>query len=122
MRNRVLNFIVLQDIGPNEIFLIIFGLDSNKSKDLDCLTVNVLKAIKQLVSLISSGIINKSFFYEIFTKSLKVAKVIFLFKDGNTSNPSNHTTILLLCHVSKVYEKIIHKRLVDFPNKHKIFG
>ena len=90
-------------------FQIILGLDSNKSAPLDGVTVNVLKAIKHAVSPALSDIMKKCFCHGIFSKSLKVDKVIPLHMGGSTSNTSNYRPLSPLPQVSKVIEKLFTK-------------
>ena len=58
--------------------------------------------------------------WESFPDRLKVAKVITLHKKGATDNPSNYRPISLLSTFSKIFEKIMHKRLYDFLEVNKI--
>ena len=48
------------------------------------------------------------------TKLLKIARVIPLFKSGNTKEFSNYRPISLLLQFSKILEKIYHSRLMAF--------
>ena len=59
-------------------------------------------------------LINESFFTGIFTDKPKIAKVIALHKKGATDDPSNYRPISLLSVFSKIFEKIMHKRLYNF--------
>ena len=49
----------------------------------------------------------------IFPEELKVAKVIPLHKGGSRSEASNYRPISLLSCFSKIYEKVVQKRLVS---------
>ena len=59
-------------------------------------------------------LINESFTTGMFPDKLKVAKVIALHKKGASNNPSNYRPISLLSNFSKIFEKMIHKRLYKF--------
>jgi hypothetical protein len=56
----------------------------------------------------------------IFPDKLKIAKIIPLFKSGDKTDPSNYRPISLLNTVSKIFEKVIHGRMLNFINKHNI--
>ena len=56
----------------------------------------------------------------IFPDKLKIAKVIALYKKGATDDPSNYRPISLLSVFSKIFEKIMHKRLCDFSEVNDI--
>ena len=58
--------------------------------------------------------IDESFLTGIFPDKLKIAKVIAIHKKGATEDPSNYRPISLLSVFSKIFEKIMHKRLYNF--------
>ena len=51
---------------------------------------------------------------------MKIARVIPLFKSGNTKEFSNYRPISLLPQFSKILEKIYHYRLMDFIDSNQI--
>ena len=53
-------------------------------------------------------------------KKLKIAKVLALYKKGSKFLPENYRPISLLSCLDKIFEKLIHKRLMIFINKYKI--
>lgn len=66
--------------------------------------------------------INKSFTLGIFPKCLKIARVVPLYKGGCRSLPENYRPISILPIFSKVFEKIVHKRLYDYLEKKNILS
>ena len=52
---------------------------------------------------------------------LKVAKVIPLHKKGSKCDVGNYKPISILSPVNKVFEIILHRRLIDFWNKYNLF-
>ena len=52
---------------------------------------------------------------------LKVSKVVALFKKGNKLLPQNYRPISLLDIFDKIFEKLLHTRLVSYLNKMKVF-
>ena len=64
-------------------------------------------------------IFNKSIDQGVFPSSLKLAKVIPLYKKGDYSNPENYRPISLLSSLSKVYEHLLFERMVVFCKKMK---
>ena len=57
---------------------------------------------------------NYTFFLGIFPASLKIAKLIPRYKSGGKSNVSNYRPISILSPTSKILEKLIHVRLINF--------
>ena len=55
-----------------------------------------------------------------FGVKFKLAKVIALYKKHSRFLPSNYSPISLLNCFDKVFEKIIHKQMIVFIDKHKI--
>ena len=58
----------------------------------------------------------------VFLVCLKTAKVIPLHKNGNFENPSNYRPISLLSSLSKVFERVLNTRMVEFLEKHQLFS
>ena len=56
----------------------------------------------------------------IFPNILKTARITPIHKNGDRSNPLNYRPISILTHLSKIFEKIINRRLVNFFEKYNI--
>ena len=65
-------------------------------------------------------LINKSLQIGVFPDSLKIAKVIPVYRVKAKENLSNYRPISLLPAVSKIHEKIVHKRLCFFLELHDL--
>ena len=59
-------------------------------------------------------IINKSLKEGVFPSELILAKVVPIFKAGATNKMTNYRPISVLSFFSKVFEKIIYHRLIEF--------
>ena len=57
-----------------------------------------------------------------FPKKMKIAKVCPILKSGPNNEFSNYRPISVLPSFSKIYEKIIAKRLLSFIERHDIFS
>ncbi|MEL6989254.1 MAG: reverse transcriptase family protein, partial [Bacteroidota bacterium] len=62
-------------------------------------------------------LINSSFKTGIFPEELKVSVVYPLYKNGDPRQPGNYRPISILSTWSKVYERIMNRRLVDYFEK-----
>ena len=77
------------------------------------------KTIKNKISKPLTLIINQMLESGIFPDSLKIAKIIPLYKKGNINSITNYRPISLLPTLSKVFERVIFNRLylyLDYNN------
>ena len=74
-----------------------------------------------LAHVISSNI-NKSFAKGIFPDALKIAKIIPIHKGDKKDVISNYRPISLLPSLSKIYERAIYSRLIEFLTQHIILS
>ena len=65
---------------------------------------------------------NECFAKGYFPNSLKTAKVITIFKEGETDDPGNYRPISITSTISKLIEKLVKKRLLKFLHKHDILS
>ena len=65
-------------------------------------------------------IFNLSISQGIFPNDLKIARVIPLFKSGNSMSLSNYRPVSVLPVFSKILERLMYNRLLSFVNKYKI--
>ena len=57
----------------------------------------------------------------IFPQSLKIAKVVPVYKSGNKEQINNYRPTFLLPSLNKVVEKLVKTHMVKFFGKNKIF-
>ena len=57
---------------------------------------------------------NLSFITGIVPKELKLAKVVPVFKSGANNEFTNYRPISVLCTLSKIYERLVYNRLINF--------
>ena len=120
LRNKNPTSIFLSPVTHKEIEDIISNLDSSKSIGPFSIPINLLKILKLHISHPLSKLINESFLKGVFPSKLKIAKVIPLLKQGDPKNTSNYRPISLLPVFSKLYEKVMYKRLYSFVTSNKI--
>ena len=65
-------------------------------------------------------IINLSFIQGYFPHELKLARVIPLYKSGDSQLVKNYRPVSILPVISKIFERIMFNRLLDFINKHNL--
>ena len=98
---------------PKEINETIISLKLKTTSDTK---INALKTATEIhnFNAVFSHIINSSFSSGVFPAELKVAKVIPIHKAGSKTDVSNYRPISLLSCFSKIFEKLMHSRMVRF--------
>ena len=97
-----------------EIINIVSDFSSKKSAGHDDISNFLLKGVISSIADPLAHIFNLSLSNGIVPESMKIAKVIPLFKKGDKLDVNNYRPISLLCTLSKILEKIVHKRTITF--------
>ena len=120
MPNRVPNSMYTRPVDGGEVYDIIKNL---KNKATLGTKVNPLKIANSDFKFTNTlaKIITSSFQDGIFPQPLKLARVVPIFKSGSRGDVSNYRPISLLDSFSKVYEKLMHNRVVDFMESNQSF-
>ena len=119
LKNRISDSICLTSPSAIEIFNTIMSLNSAKASGHDNISAYFLRISASVLAPILEFYFAKAFEYGNFPSSLKIAKVIPLFKSGSIHEAQNYRPISLLSSLSKVLEKLIKERLVKFLREHK---
>ena len=85
-----------------------------------CLSVKVIKPVIDSLSSPLTYIINLSFNEGIFPSELKIAQIIPLYKNDDPMQFNNYRPVSLLPFFSKLFERLMYNRLIDFINKYKL--
>ena len=102
-----------------EINNIIINL-KNKSSKLNEMPVWLFKDLRSVLAEPISKLINSSISSGVFPDCLKCARVVPIYKKGETTNMSNYRPIAILPTLSKIFEKTISTRLLNFLEKSNI--
>ena len=113
--------IKLDPIDINVTEKIIDELKSKSSCGEDGLSVKLLKLIKEDISKSITLVINQSINTGIFPETLKIAKVIPIFKKGDETIFDNYRPISILPAISKVFEKVLFKQLHKYFHEQKLY-
>ena len=108
-------------VNKNVIADVIGKIKPKQSCGLDSLSVNLLKAIKDEISDALVILVNQTLATGIFPASLKIAKVIPIYKKGDINDLSNYRPISVLPVISKIYEKIIANQINEYFLNNKLF-
>ena len=110
----------LNPVSPSEVFDIIQSFDINKALGPNSIPIYILKISNNFFSEKLSDIANLSFETGIFPDLCKIAKVIPIHKKDNPLLCENYRPISLLPIFSKIFEKLIYKRMYKFIEKHNL--
>lgn len=92
----------------------------NSSPGSDGIPPAIIKETADILIPVLVHVINLSLSQGVFPHEMKVAKVVPLFKTGDKSCVNNYRPISLLPCLSKILEKCMSTRLMDFISKHNI--
>lgn len=109
--------IYLQPTDPAEILKIIKQLKNTNSVGYDELSSKILKSCARYICKPLSFIINLSFVEGRFPNSLKVAIVKPIYKKGDEKELNNYRPITLTPVISKIFERAMYARLINFIEK-----
>ena len=118
-KNQMINSIFLNSVTDLEIINILKSC-KDSSPGYDDIKVSHLCTVLEYIAQPLSYICNLSLKESIFPEELKIANVIPLFKKDNAMVFNNYRPVSLLCTLSKVFERIMYNRLIDFLNENKI--
>ena len=103
--------------SADEISKIIKSFKPKKSTGDDGISMHLLKQLGQSCNGPIATIVNMSLEHGIVPDAMKLARVIPIFKAKSKEMFNNYRPISLLSTISKILEKVVHKRLYSFMTK-----
>ena len=95
---------------------VITNLDSSKASGPDCISVVVVKNCEPELSYILAKLFSMCLKESCFPEYWRVSSVVPVFGNvGERSTAKNYHPVSLLSVVSKVFEKLVNNRIVDYP-------
>jgi len=116
---RVSNSFVFFETNRDEINKIIQSFPSKRSH-LHSIPSFIYKHISSVISPIFSDLINLSVAAGVFPNFMKVARLVPIHKSGPRVDKENYRPISTLPFLSKVYERLIHARLMKYFLKYNL--
>ena len=113
------NSFYLSPTRKEDIEDIISTIRINNTCGPNNIPTRILKDFKKELSKPLSDVINISFSSGIFPNSMKLAKVVSVYKKDGKLDCNNYRPISLLPNLNKIFEKLVHQKLVLFPEKNK---
>lgn len=120
--NKNYNSMFLLDTNETEVMEIILKLKNNKTNDCNNLNTNIIKSIANEITSTITHLINTSFNTGIFPQSLKLSRVVPIYKDHKHTDPNNYRPITITNTISKIIEKIMKKRLVNYLTSNRLLN
>ena len=120
LKNPNEHSIYLHETTPDEVEKIITKLDPNKAADIYGISTKLVKDGGLVMTEIITFLFNMSISQGKFPDALKNAKVVPVHKDDSRLEMSNYRPISLLPTLSKIFEKLMYARLIDFFSKNNI--
>lgn len=114
--------IYLQPTTPVEVERVIATLKNSKAAGYDELPTSIIKENSNVFAYVLSHLINLSMSEGIFPERLKLTIIKPILKKGDVTDPSNYRPIALIPVISKIFEKIMCKRISGFIEKHNILS
>jgi len=110
-KQKLVRFAQVSEI---EVFLLLESLDTKKSFGIDNIHPLLLKTAAFQIYRPLTFIFNISISQGIFPDSMKLAKVVPIFKQGSRFVCSNYRPISVLSSASKIFERCIFNQLISY--------
>ena len=114
------NAMFFQPITHTDILNVVHGFKDGKSPGHDEINIKVFKKSIYFILEPLCDIFNSSLEQGIFPQSLKIARVVPIFKKGARNVLNNYRPISILSVFSKLLEKLVYNRLLSFITKNNI--
>jgi hypothetical protein len=116
---KITDSIFLEPATENEVFCILKNLKDN-APGWDEFKPGIIKLVSEQIKFPLTHICNLSLTNGQFPDELKKAKVVPIFKNGDEKLYTNYRPISILPVFSRLLERIMYIRLLNFINKHKL--
>ena len=117
MKSSLQGSFVLNPTTPHEVISLSQSLKPTHSSGPDDIDPCVASSVVDLFSTSLALIINSSFTTGIVPSVIKQARVTPIFKNGAKTEMSNYRPISILPYFSKLFEKVMYVRLVDYTRQ-----
>ena len=114
MTSNSLSSLFLKPVNGNEIIKHIYSLKNNSAPGIDMLSAMTIKKTHAYLVSPLVHIINLIFKSGIVPEQFKISIVTPIYKSGDKSNIGNYRPISLINNFSKIFEKCLKDRLLNF--------
>ena len=121
LQNPVQGSIFIEPVDEFQILKIVNRLKGKSSSGHDEIPTKIIKRTIFNILTPLTDLINKSLLTGCVPKQLKLAKITPIFKTSDSSLLKNYRPISLLPAFSKVYEKVMYMKILNFLNCQNLF-
>ncbi len=121
LKERFNDSIYMKPTTNEEISKILLNM-KNSSPGHDDIDVKILKKVSDSIVVPITHLCNLSLSNGNVPNDLKIAKIVPIYKKGTKDKLSNYRPVSVLPALSKIYERLVYNRLVNFLDKHKILN
>ena len=121
LRNPVVPNMSFSQISEEAVMEVLNNLKQKLSCGHDGISSRLLKASKNVICKPLTLIINQTLTSGIFPDTLKIAKIIPLFKKGDRNLLENYRPISILPAISKIFERIMFNQIHSHFSTHNLF-
>lgn len=114
------NSLYLYPTTINEVVILINGLDIRKSSGPDNIPASFVKTHHQYFAHLITEVFNEIIHTGQYPNCLKLARVVPIFKSGNTKEVSNYRPISCLSVLDKIIEKLLTSRIIEFTRRYNL--
>ena len=113
LNNSCSNSMYIKPVAASEIYQVINKFQIKSTLDTKIGPLKIANSSFKFTETLAN-VVNTSFNEGVFPRSLKNARVIPIYKEGSKTEVSNYRPISLLSAFSKIYEKLMHSRVLEF--------
>ena len=100
--------------NQTEVCTILLNLNANKAMGNDGISPHTLKHCAYSLAPALTILFNKCFEHSTIPTEWKIHRIQPIFKSGSKSIVSNYRPISILSVISKTFEQIVHKKIIEF--------
>ena len=120
LKDRNFNSFFMVPIVNKEVEIAISSLKSSGS--IFSISAAVLEDTKHIISGILSNIFNLCVVQGYFPEELKLGRITPIHKKGSKTVINNYRPVCNLSPFSKIFERIVYNRMLEFINKNNVFS
>ena len=119
LNEKIKESVLFSPVLENEVKNILMLL-KNSAAGWDGFDAQIIKQIKDFIISPFTHICNLSITTGVFPRQMKIANIVPIYKSGDNTLFNNYRPVSVLPLFSKILERIVYNRLIEFFNKHSV--